>query len=329
MWKVSRILTCAATLVVLSNCSSPRIGELQPLPKDLPGELRKFAVVEPVRDSNSPPSPIPLVKGKKKHAVKKAKEPDVPPAFVYPNRRSKIDPIWVGEQQVLEVTYIGIKAGDFTMDVLPTKQIAGRTVYHLHATAVSSSMMNLFYSLNDSIESFLDYESLFSHRFHLELDQTKQKRDSLELYDSETKKTFYWDRRNHVEKGISEIKETFDFPEPFPQDSFGALFYIRTMPLEEGKIFTFPVVSEGKEWDAIVTVIRHEMMDTPLGKKSCFVGKIQTRYQGVMKQENGDSLIWLTDDDRRFIVRLEAHIKVGAVVAQLKHVELGEKPNAQ
>ena len=70
------------------------------------------------------------------------------------------------------------------------------------------------------------------------------------------------------------------------------------------------------------------MMDTPLGKKSCVVVSFQTLFQGVMKQSSGDSFIWLTDDDRRFVVRLQAQIKVGAISAQLKSVEPGERPNA-
>jgi hypothetical protein len=99
--------------------------------------------------------------------------------------------------------------------------------------------------------------------------------------------------------------------------------------LEEGKQYTFPVVSEGRAWEAVVTVVRREMMDTPLGKKMCIVVRPQTRYQGVMRQERGESYIWLTDDDRRLVVRLEAKVKVGSVAARLKEVELGEKPNAE
>jgi hypothetical protein len=95
-----------------------------------------------------------------------------------------------------------------------------------------------------------------------------------------------------------------------------------------GKTYSFPVVSEGKSWEAVVTVVRREFMDTPLGKKNCVVVQVQTRYNGVMKQKKGDSFIWLTDDDRRFIVHLEAEVKVGSIKAQLKSVVLGEKPNA-
>ncbi|MBS1961086.1 MAG: DUF3108 domain-containing protein [Bdellovibrionales bacterium] len=338
MTGLSRSLPLAATLALLGACaSSSRLGDIQPLAKELPAELqKKFEVVERGEKTTPAvsPSPSPIATkravDKKRRRGKHAKASiAAPPPFVIPDRRPKVNPVWIGERQVLEVTYIGIKAGEFTLDVLPVKQVADRPVYHLRANAVSSSMMNLFYSLNDTLESFWDVTGLFSHRFHLVLDETKQKRDALELYDPEAKKAFYWNRRNHVDKGNTETKETFDIQSPFVQDSFSALYYVRTLPLEDGKVYSFPVVSEGKEWEAVVTVVRREDMDTPLGKKRCVVIRPQTRFQGVIKQEKGDSFIWLTDDDRRFIVRLEAEVKVGSVSARLTSVEPGEKPDGE
>lgn len=321
------------------SCASTRLSGVTPLPKELPAELQaKFEVLEATAPStahSTTPAPVaePVetkTKGRKKGKGKTAKAAAntkaVPAAFIIPDRRPAINPVWVGEKQTMEITYIGLAAGEFTMEVLPVKMIANRRVYQLKATAISSAVMNFFYRLNDSIESFWDAEGLFSHRFHLVLDQTKQTRDALELYDSETKKSFYWNRRNHKEKGFEEKKEYFDIP-AFSQDSFSAIYYLRTLPLEDGKVYTFPVVSEGKPWEAVVTVLRREIMDTPLGKKRCILVRPQTRYQGVLKQENGESYIWLTDDERRFVVRLEAKVKVGSVAAQLKKVELGEKPN--
>jgi hypothetical protein len=328
-----RPLIAALSLFLLTDCASSfRGARLDPLPKDLPAELQaKFEVVEagavPTPAPSPSPSAVPEKLSKKKQKAQAAKA-KAAPVFVFPERRPKVDPVWVGEKQTLEITYIGLAAGEFTMEVLPNKKIGTRDVYHLKGSAKSSSVMNLFYRLNDTVESFWDYRGIFSHRFHMLLDQTRQTRDALELFDSEKKQVFYSNRRNHIEKGYSESKEYMDMV-PFPQDSFSAIYYVRTLPLEDGQVYSFPVVSEGRGWECVVTVVRREMMDTPLGKVRTIVLKPQTRYQGVMKQEHGDSFIWVTDDERRFIVRLEAKVKVGSVAASLKKVELGEKPNSQ
>ncbi len=314
-------------LLCIYGCASgSKLASIEPVSKDIPPDLRaKFEVLE-----KTPAAPSVIkneleTKGKSKKKTG-LRSPKPIPLFNYPNRRIKNDPIWVGERQVLEFTYLGLAAGEFTMDVLPYKQIGNRSVYHISGRAESSSVLNLFYSLNDTIESFIDYEGLFSHRFHLLLDETKQKRDALELFDSEAKKVFYWNRRNHVDRGSSETKETFDMVS-FPQDSFSGIYYVRTLPLETGKVYTFPVVSEGQGWDCIVTVVSREMLDTPLGRKQTILLKLQTSFKGVLKQEGSENFIWLTDDERRFIARMEAKVKIGSVAARLKSVEFGVKPS--
>src|SRR5207302_331831 len=122
-------------------------------------------------------------------------------------------------------------------------------------------------------------------------------------------------------RGYTEIKDFFPIT-PFPQDSLSALYYLRTVPLPDGRVFSFPVVSEGKNWEAVVTVLARETIQTPMGKVRAIKLKPETKYQGILKKQ-GDSYIWLTDDDRRYLVRIEARVRIGTVVARLKRVEPG------
>jgi len=90
-------------------------------------------------------------------------------------------------------------------------------------------------------------------------------------------------------------------------------------------VVKFPIVSEGKNWEANVTVVRREYMDTPLGRKRTIVVKPETKFNGRM-ENRGDSFIWLTDDDRRFIVRVELKVRIGTIKAKLSEVKLGNPP---
>lgn len=324
MSRPTYLLPSVLVFMTLFSCSSsPPIEKVDSGTKALPSELlTKFEVLEA-----SQPAPVasvvpsPKVNGK----AKVAKKVKVAVPFTYPDRRPKVNPIWLGEKQTLEVTYLGLPGGYFATEVLPMKKIADRDVFHFKGTVKSSAVASLIYRVDDMVESFWDATGLFSHRFHMVLDETKQTRDVLELYDSDKKKAFYWNRRNQPDRPPTESKEYFDMA-AFTQDSFTAIFYVRTLPLIDGEVYVFPVVSEGKGWDCVVNVVRREMMDTPMGRIRTIVIRPQTRYNGVLKQEQGDSFIWLTDDDRRFVVRLEAKVKIGYVAAQLKKVELGEKP---
>lgn len=335
-------------LAMVAACASHpfvKISETADLPHEVSKDMQdKFEVRDVGADRRATPSespsPLSLVQGKPSKKKRGKTDPKavlvvagppvapspvpVAPAFVFPSRRPPRDPIWVGEQQVFDITYLGMSAGELTLTSLPRKEIAGRKVYHLKGTALSSKVFSLFYRLNDTVESYWDYEGLFSHRFHVLIDESKQSRDGLELNDSEKGQTFYWNRWNHKERGYSETKEFGPIPS-FPQDSLSALYYLRMLPLPEGSVVTFPVASEGKYWEGVVTVLRREVIDSPMGPVKTVVVKPETRFQGVL-QKKGDSYIWLTDDDRRYIVRLEAKVRIGTVNVKLKKVEPGTAP---
>lgn len=342
-------------VVLFSGCAGAllsRIGGEKQLPKDIPQDLQtKFEVME--NGAVPSPTPSPQVKpvaqsvgldsvNKRKRPVvgrgKKDRRPTSPhqeisssaPAltdtahFQFPVRRPERDSIWIAEKQVYDVSYFGVSAGDFTVRVEPFKWVGGRKVYHVRGTAISSKVFSLFYRLNDEVETYIDYDGIFSHRFHILLNESKQSRDALELNDSEKGQTFYWNRWQRKDQPYIESKEYFPI-QPFSQDSLSALYFLRSVPLPEGGIITFPVINEGKTWDADVTVVRRETLNTVIGRVRTVVLRPEPKYQGILKKQ-GDNYLWLTDDDRRILVRLEAKVKIGTVVAELKSMEPGNAP---
>lgn len=176
--------------------------------------------------------------------------------------------------------------------------------------------------MDDKIDTFIDYEGLFTHRFHLQLDETKQKRDAVEIHDIEKMNVFWWSRLNHSEKGFEERKENAPI-QPYSQDTLSALYYLRAVPLVDGTIIKLPLVSEAKTLDAEVTILRHEECGTPLGKRNCAVLKPETKFQGIL-QKTADSFIWITDDKERMVIRIEAHVKIGSVSVSLEKYEPGQ-----
>jgi hypothetical protein len=245
-------------------------------------------------------------------------------AFEWPKRRPEKDPLWIGERHTFEITYFGLAAGIVDVDILPFKEIQNRKVYHIKGRAQSSKVFTLIYRLDDTVETFVDYEGFFSHRFRLVLDEDMQTRDAIELNDSLKAQTYYWNRWNHKKRGYTETKETKPIP-PFSQDSLSALYYIRTLPLKVGEVYSFPIVSEGNFWEAQVTVVRKEQMNTPMGRINAIVLKPEPKYTGNLSRA-GDSFIWVSDDDRRFILRFEAKVRIGTVVAALKSIQPGTAP---
>jgi len=331
MWTRKISLTFVLLAFSLGSCAGkpkkeelPELEDVNSTEAELPDELKeKFKVADAK-------NVIEKAKEEQVRAVKEAPSKKKAPkkkAFIYPNRRPKTDPIWIGEKLEYDISYLGITAGHVVNEVLPYKSINGRKSYHIRCSARSSKVFSVFYTLNDYADTFLDFEGLFSHKFHLILNETKQKRDSLELYDSEKKETFYWSRWNHKTRGYEEKKE-YNPIEAFPQDSVSSVFYIRSLPLTVGSTVRFPVVSEGKTWEAVVKVEKKETLDTVMGEVRTIKLAPQMKYRGILKQQKGNNYIWVTDDDRRMVVAMEAKVKIGAVKAVLTKVHsLGSNPN--
>lgn len=333
--KMKRIVVSVLLPIAMGwGCAGTKLGGLDgtsELPKEITadGLAQRFevrdeqAAAQATAPSTTESTAKAASKKKTKTTATATGKKDEP--FSWINRRPSKEFFWVGERQTFEITYFGVAAGNLTVEVLPYKTINGRKVYHVKGNATSSKVFSLFYELNDTVETYFDYEGLFSHRFQIELNETKQTRKTMELNDSEKKQTFYWNRWNHHQKGYIETKEFQPIP-AFAQDSLSALYFTRTLPLEVGKEYSFPVVSEGKFWDLVVNVVRKEKCTMP-GRKEvmCLVLRPDTRFQGVLTKQ-GDSFLWITDDDRRYLVQLEAKVRIGTVSATLKQVEPGTAP---
>lgn len=338
MQNIYPLLRTSFLVIFLAACATKtleRPKSIDDSSAELPPELQKLKVETVMKKLEPQVAPTPEVGKKKSKKDKKGKkdfEPQATPTslptsasgFQIQSRRpvDGRDPYKLGERQTWNVGYLGFSAGTATVTIQPFKYINNRKVYHLDATAKTSALMNLFYSLDDRIESFFDYEGLFTHRFHMVLDETKQKRDAVEIHDIEKMNVFYWSRLNHAERGFEEKKETFPI-RPYSQDTLTALYYLRSVLLTDNTVIKLPMVVEGKTFDVDAAVIRHETCGTPLGQRNCAVIRPQTRLDGIL-QQTADNFIWISDDAERMIVKIEAHVKIGSVVVNLEKYEPGQ-----
>ena len=262
-------------------------------------------------------------KGKKNTKANKKDKMNANPAAVTVADRWTMPPFFkAGERSVFDITYFGATAGQLELDVLPEKTVADRPTYHFRGIASSTSIFSLFYRVNDVAESFMDTSGLFSHKFSLKLDESKQTRDVLELYDQTKRKAYYWSKLLTAAHGQQNDQSEIDLV-PFTQDGLSSFFYVRTLPLEIGKIYEFPVVNNGKLRTVRVTAVRKEDITTKAGEFMAIVVKPEVVLDGVLQQNSGESFIWISDDANRQILKIDAKIKVGSVIAYLRERSYG------
>ncbi|MGZ3739726.1 MAG: DUF3108 domain-containing protein, partial [Bdellovibrionota bacterium] len=93
-----------------------------------------------------------------------------------------------------------------------------------------------------------------------------------------------------------------------------------------GKVYEFPVVNNGKLRTVRVTVVRKESLSTKVGEFNTIVVKPEVVLDGILQQNSGDSFMWISDDANRQILKIDAKIKVGSVIAYLRERSNGATP---
>jgi hypothetical protein len=67
-------------------------------------------------------------------------------------------------------------------------------------------------------------------------------------------------------------------------------------------------------------VIRREKIYTDVGALDTFVVKPSFDVEGKFKP-TGENFLWLTADERKFIVRMESKIKIGTIVGNVQKIK--------
>jgi hypothetical protein len=296
-------------------------------PEPAPVEATTAAIVEGSTAVVSAPPPklksAAKAAKKKPEAPKKAEKhmPEIEDAEGFSGRRPIVDPYRVGEKVTLSLTYFNMTAGYLDLEVLPFVEVNGKRSYTFRIMARSNSLFSRFYAVDDQAITYVDYDTLLPFNFHMSIKETKQLGDIRTFFDWKKLKGSYWAKKVHKDKGERNKEFEWDI-KSHSQNVVSAIFYLRAFTLTPGKKLQFRVADDGKNVVFSGEVLRREEIETEIGKLKTVVVKPTLQVDGVFKPV-GDIFIWLTDDDRKYVVRLESKIKIGTLVGKLKSIEPG------
>lgn len=304
---------------------SVKVKEIpEPVVKELPAE-------SPVASNTASKKSSQIVERKSEKTKYKEKEKAHKPAKKLPaledsagfdGRRPITDPFRVGEKTTLKLSYFNIVAGYMTIEVLPFVEVNGKKSYHFQISGKSNSLFSAFYSVDDSGETYMDYETMLPYNMSIHVKETKQLREVRSYFDWKKMTAKFWEKKITKKSGVEEKNLEWKI-EPYSQNIFSAAFYLRTFQLEPGKTIEFRVSDNEKNMVVKGHVLRREKLKTELGELNTIVIKPEVAIGGIF-QPMGDVFFWLTDDDRKFIVRIESKIKIGTITASISEIKKEE-----
>jgi hypothetical protein len=219
---------------------------------------------------------------------------------IVPEEARAAVPFGAGERADYQVKFGMFSVGSGIMEVVGLDTIRGRESWHT-LFRIRGGIPG--FRVNDRMESWMDTRSLASLRQWQELDEGPNERERrFEIYPESV----------FVQNG-REPQPTVDLP--LDEGSF--LFFLRTIPLEVGQEYSFDRYFRPDRNPVRFQVLRRERISVPAGVFETIVVRPIIKARGVFS-ENGRAEVWLTDDNRRIMVQMKSHTKLGSVSLFLK-----------
>ncbi len=216
-----------------------------------------------------------------------------------------------GEKMVFRVAFNSVLTGNITggkavLEVKNTnKQFNNRNTYHVVGEGYTTGFIELFYKVNDRLESYIDQDGLFPWQFARRIRENDYKKDEVVNF-----------RQN--DKLAVSLKKIVKVPANI-QDIVSAFYYARTLDIstyKNGDFFTLPFYLDDSVYHSKIVFKGREKVKTKLGSFNCIALRPMVAT-GYTFEDPYPITVWVTDDEKRVPVLIESELAVGRARIEL------------
>lgn len=230
-------------------------------------------------------------------------------------------PFQQGERLSFQIFWSFIPAAQVSLEVAPVEQglnsAPGDTpsgaAYHFILTARTLPVVDLIYRYRERVDSYVA-ANVHHSLLYKKVQDSRHPRDIVVQFD--------WDQGVARYANYGEAMPPISL-QPATLDPLAALYYIRTQLLD-GEFCLEQWVTDGKKLSrGKARFLQKETLS--IQGKTYQTIKIEPDLQdvgGVFEKSPGAKMfIWITDDDRKILVKLKSKVTVGSFVAELIEAE--------
>ena len=204
-------------------------------------------------------------------------------------------PFGVGEFLEYKVKLGILNAGEGSLEVAAIESVRGTPAYRA-VMRIDGGV--LFARVHDVFQTWFDTRTLTSLRFIQDQNEVGSKRyRHYEMFPERG----VWERRDDEETG--------DLPTSLPLDDISFVYFIRTLPLEVGDVYTFNRYFKDTGNPVIIRVLRKEEKEVPAGIFQTIVVQPIIRTRGLFGQ-GGKAELYFSDDERRALVYMRSSVPI-------------------
>ena len=199
--------------------------------------------------------------------------------------------------------------------VATVKMEAAGSEQKISATADSIGFVSLLYKVTDRFEAYFDRKSFCSTHIYKHSEEGLHKRDTNIRFDQQRKKAVL-DEKN-LKK--NETKHTEEDIPGCVTDVISAIFYVGSLPLEVGQVYTFPLNDGGKTVDVKAYVRAREDIKTDAGTFHTI--RVEPEAASGVLKGKGKAWIWYTDDANHTPVQMRTRMFWGMLTFKLTRID--------
>ena len=214
-------------------------------------------------------------------------------------------PFQLGERFDYTAQFNFIPAGETSLEFVSVDTINNYPVFHMVYLARTGKFADRLFKIRDRVDMWLDENELFTHRLSKHIREGNYKKEIDTKLDYENNIAITNKDTVHILKKV--------------RDPYSLFYYLRTIPLPIGEIFSFSTFESNKTTDFKLIVTGNELIKTEAGGFSCLVVKPYREGETLLKNK-GDMQIWFSDDENRIPVQVEVKLKFGTMLMKLNKI---------
>ena len=221
-------------------------------------------------------------------------------------RAEAMETIFSGQEEMhFSITWTGgVKIGDLNLSL---KKI-GQDEFEIYVRVTDYGLFKFFYPVDDLFVTLVRGALKLPYQYQVvQREGRGGVTRRLTVYDQDNLIVTY--KKNDSPEINFEIAETV-------HNEFSSFYITRSMELSPGKSFKVPTFADKKLNEVKVDVKGREDIDTPFGRVRTLIVHPLMKFKGLFDKD-GDTVIWMTDDNCRVPVKIRSKILIGSLTADL------------
>jgi hypothetical protein len=221
------------------------------------------------------------------------------------------DAFQTGEWFKFRVHYGMINAGYATLEV-QDGVINNKKVYHVIGKGYSTGMSRFFFKVDDLYESYFDKVTGNPYKYVRKIDEGGYTKNQEGFFNQTADRVLVKDYENKTEK-------TFVIPNN-TQDIVSTFYYLRNYPtinkLKVGESVAIDMFFDDETTKFKLKFIGRADIETKFGVIPTMIFRPLVQSGRVFKEQEALT-VWISDDDNKIPVRIQANLSVGSIKADL------------